>query len=231
MVRLKKTVILTTKNTGLAVLSYLIGFFLIGLITIVISLVTDNKKLLPGIYISETLFFFGLIMMLASVVGLWYISTYKGTTSFVGVLRLFSRSASLSGSDMPSRTSDSNLTRSNSNLTPKLTETTSKTKISKNVKSKKFHSSELKELIKKNPVFPVKKAERMDFYRRIARKIQNNQQSFTMSQVLRTFEEFYSDDVMEDRLKYLNEIDSWLNEDSYVSVVKTEQSISYFKVI
>ncbi len=80
--------------------------------------------------------------------------------------------------------------------------------------------------------FPKKKGERRELYRELSRRLQQtNNFAFTKSMLLNALETTYGSPVVEDRIRYLEEISDWLDEDNYASIIRNENAVKFYRVI
>ncbi len=97
------------------------------------------------------------------------------------------------------------------------------------VQSSPFKEIPLSNLAK---AFPKKKVERRELYRELSRRLQQaNNFAFTKSMLLNALETTYGSPVVEDRIRYLEEISDWLSEDNYAAIIRNENAVKFYRVI
>ncbi len=88
-----------------------------------------------------------------------------------------------------------------------------------------------KQLAKKHKRLPRQQEQRIELYRNIARGVQSEDGSFSLSQVMEVLLELFREEIDEDRKRVLKEIEEWVKEDAYTPLIRTEKGINYHRII
>lgn len=92
-------------------------------------------------------------------------------------------------------------------------------------------SAKHRKFARKYKKLPKRQEQRIELYRNLARVVQSEDGSFSISQIMEVLLELFRDEIDEDRRRVLKEIEEWVKEDAYTPLIRTEKGINYHRII